>query len=652
VLCRLVIDKHLEVWNADKLSSDEERAVQVAQMGRIYTMCTQVVVYLGPDVAPLLPDGKYPRRARLQEFGSMDVEKVSGVRGVKELLQRRYFSRLWVVQELILSPRVVIRIGDVDFQSDGATSGHLWWSESDGLAAWVQHTSKGAPLDLDLLQVMRLTFSTACADPRDRLFGIMGIISDESWLLQPDYSRPVQEVFIGLFAYLVIVKGMRNLLTYASGVYGPPTAPSWVPDWTLWHNWFLVFVSINPLGGRRGGSFSDQVMSVLTTDIPPSYESAFTLPLQIYRRPTSHGLEAIFHIHTTTGALRARMVRLLTVTSVPKKVGVLDGAVERMFEARYGKHSIYLTSVNWLDKIVEPGSDHLYLFPLEQRDGIPSLCILRGTDDPGRDAMRLVATCDEVFFCSGSPKDNPEPREEQNGSQLVSRRRDSPGHSKSPEERSDEGYVTSWIALNELYWTLSDVIKRTQAWLETSLDLDAEVLLFAPKYRDNLDRKDISQVYYLALLEEDFEKLLAAYLGYVSEECAAEIQDDFLIFTVTYEKWVSSRQVYQPGVLRDWIVWEEPEQDPNSGLPGSRPVTARMILARAEVRGMLYSMHQDRVPWLARAAVRRTGQPLEQMLSRKPTEADYLVRVPTCAEAEELMDDGVGYGTEEYVNIF
>ncbi|KAK4119560.1 hypothetical protein N657DRAFT_637215 [Parathielavia appendiculata] len=102
--------------------------------GRIYASCTQVVVYLGLDVAPVLPEGRYLRRAKLRKFGSKDIEQASGVRGVKELLQGRYFSRLWVVQELILSPQVVIRIGEVDIQADGTTTGNQWGSEPGSLA--------------------------------------------------------------------------------------------------------------------------------------------------------------------------------------------------------------------------------------------------------------------------------------------------------------------------------------------------------------------------------------------------------------------------------------------------------------------------------------------------------------------------------------
>jgi hypothetical protein len=70
-----------------------------------------------------------------------------------------------------------MRIGDIDFWTDRKANGGLW-SEHQGLTApWVTHLAKGAPLELSLLEVMHLTFSAGCADPRDHLFGLMGVVS-------------------------------------------------------------------------------------------------------------------------------------------------------------------------------------------------------------------------------------------------------------------------------------------------------------------------------------------------------------------------------------------------------------------------------------------------------------------------------------------
>jgi hypothetical protein len=69
-------------------------------MRRIYSEGTQVVVYLGPDVAHTLPPGRYPRRHKLEEFGIIsrvnnDAEPSSAtgvIRDIDTLLRRRYFS--------------------------------------------------------------------------------------------------------------------------------------------------------------------------------------------------------------------------------------------------------------------------------------------------------------------------------------------------------------------------------------------------------------------------------------------------------------------------------------------------------------------------------------------------------------------------------
>ena len=92
-------------------------------MGQIYSQCTQVVVWLGSDLVLQTP-GVYPRRHRLSELGhstfprlpSQEEEHGSPQQNldISTLLERRYFSRVWVIQELILAPRVIVPIGDLN----------------------------------------------------------------------------------------------------------------------------------------------------------------------------------------------------------------------------------------------------------------------------------------------------------------------------------------------------------------------------------------------------------------------------------------------------------------------------------------------------------------------------------------------------------
>ena len=107
-----------------------ERGSQVAKMSQIYSQCSQVVLWLGSDLV-LQDPGNYPRRYRLSGLGdsvpahfhNQEDGYVSPQRklNLAKLLERRYFSRIWVIQELILAPRILIPIRDLNFWADGAT---------------------------------------------------------------------------------------------------------------------------------------------------------------------------------------------------------------------------------------------------------------------------------------------------------------------------------------------------------------------------------------------------------------------------------------------------------------------------------------------------------------------------------------------------
>jgi hypothetical protein len=652
------------------ISSDDERAAQVAQMGRIYTLCTQVVVYLGPDVAPLLPEGRYPRRARLQEFGKREREGdgVGDVRGLKELLQKRYFSRLWVVQELILSPRVVIRIGDVDFQSDGTTSGRLWGTELGdlALAPWVQHTSRGAPLDIDFLQVMRLTFSSACADPRDRVFGVMGIISDEYRRLEPDYSLSVQHVFIGLFVHLLIVLNRRCLLAFASGVSGSASSvPSWVPDWTSWNRWQAVFAP------RKAPSLSEVLRKVedlraFMTDRPRrgGHLVSTLLPLR-YRRAAPLSQEPTFGVDPTTAALRAKMIRLLGFGAMPELVSYLGQNDLPLFEVHCGNHSIYLACKRRLDILLEPGNDDLYLFALDDEDREPGLCILRRTAGSSGNTVRLIATCEMVllhFAADPAGATRPDMTPFFPFERLFSKW---PCH--WPDQQLDD-IDTQSPRIGDLYWTLSDVIEWAQNWLDATLNPD-EQLLFLPRF--NSRRRDILPVY-LALIHEDLDvdAVVKTYKQYVVENCGAELRRDRFIFTLPFDDfntlyWDKEHRLNRSQMDWEAAVWDtcsdfmcRPESVASTSIAavGSQsssacPAMATLAVEDETVRRTFRVLRANRFFYMVRAAARRTGESLDQLLSRKATDGDRLVRVPIDIRTERLMDGFGCDGTIEYVNI-
>lgn len=103
-------------------------------MGNIYRNCSRTIIYLGADI--ILPThDRFSRRERLHRLATSAVlprlpeacnfvQKSAGL--LQDILKRRYFSRVWIIQELILSQQTVFRVGDVDFCIDHSVKKKLF----------------------------------------------------------------------------------------------------------------------------------------------------------------------------------------------------------------------------------------------------------------------------------------------------------------------------------------------------------------------------------------------------------------------------------------------------------------------------------------------------------------------------------------------
>jgi hypothetical protein len=84
-----------------------EREDQVAKMFQIYDDALRVIIFLGDDIVRPIPAGtSYPTSRKLLKIQLKSVEEQSYFSenelsiDLKDILKRRYFSRVWVVQEL------------------------------------------------------------------------------------------------------------------------------------------------------------------------------------------------------------------------------------------------------------------------------------------------------------------------------------------------------------------------------------------------------------------------------------------------------------------------------------------------------------------------------------------------------------------------
>ena len=95
-----------------------EREQQVGNMHKIYRDCMRVVVYLGPEV--ISKSARFPTYRSLDEllFLTPDGAAPGTTRltnNLTALLEQPYFSRVWMIQELLVSGKAVIRYGNDEY---------------------------------------------------------------------------------------------------------------------------------------------------------------------------------------------------------------------------------------------------------------------------------------------------------------------------------------------------------------------------------------------------------------------------------------------------------------------------------------------------------------------------------------------------------
>ncbi|KAF2747036.1 hypothetical protein M011DRAFT_380387, partial [Sporormia fimetaria CBS 119925] len=222
-----------------------EKAVQVNKMAGIYEGCTRVVVYLGEDIVtsanPLRPSrtlDKIQSESKGSEFPQNHPLSCQPF-GLGELFARKYFSRIWVIQELLLAQYAIVPIGNVTYRMTAAIVAELWDQTQDStgnptvLPPWMSilHYVHRSAQGKRMVPVLRLTRNSQASDPRDSLYGILSLIDTN---IRPDYSISYRHFLIGVAAHLLLEEQWLGLLLKARTIIHPgedqfDCLPSWTP---------------------------------------------------------------------------------------------------------------------------------------------------------------------------------------------------------------------------------------------------------------------------------------------------------------------------------------------------------------------------------------------------------------------------------------
>ncbi|CAM1503162.1 Fc.00g079380.m01.CDS01 [Cosmosporella sp. VM-42] len=230
-------------------SDIQERNIQVRIMGEIFAAASRVVVFLG--------ESDPSSQILFQHFAQTDAWVNSGnnpqallppansvVQGLSNLFKRPWFSRVWVIQELVNASQIVFMCGE-DMTTFLTLRSCLY-----GYSARTRVImTLPAPIEIILpsfervreicsttLQEMYIAvlFTGCCqaSDPRDRILALIPLIYQKSTALENlvDYSMSVEDIFEKFLLLLLADVGLIGL----SLMRRPHSLemPSWVPDWS------------------------------------------------------------------------------------------------------------------------------------------------------------------------------------------------------------------------------------------------------------------------------------------------------------------------------------------------------------------------------------------------------------------------------------
>lgn len=292
-----------------------ERSQQVNLMDRIYKDAACVSVWLGradvlteiavQTVSQLAPCYQNLGEGDIVPYqnNNLEVYEKAGVPYVSDLqwnalaalYLRQWFTRVWVIQEVVLNQEILVFCGrfeilfdDLCMLTEGlmrryAVLGHP--SSMKFMASPLMNQKDPSSLALDnaphpaiheyisaieflfnnLLKIaikvrvekvafenrqhlqnyntrltlpglMLETWSFECKDPRDKVYALLGLVNSgtDSLRVYPDYELPVERLYAQITRHIIKTKGMEILSFHNDrSISNLSTLPSWVPDYSV-----------------------------------------------------------------------------------------------------------------------------------------------------------------------------------------------------------------------------------------------------------------------------------------------------------------------------------------------------------------------------------------------------------------------------------
>ncbi|KAF2121681.1 heterokaryon incompatibility protein-domain-containing protein [Lophiotrema nucula] len=262
-------------------SNGNEKSEQIWNMLDIFRKAARVVVWLGSateDFERVLFAREHSKKQPSSAYDEYSI--VSLFRGLSELYEKAWFTRIWVQQEIFAARKLVFYCGKLQFKWSSTlskpselfklpvlSSAHSYSGHSEEISrldklatqrlTCFEQFSHPKAGQLDLIELFLHTGGLGATNPKDHIYGIVGMANMPTKAMSLDewMTHRVQEVFIPI-DYSADLVSILCAVTWATLMKGglyvlakfkvlttddqsqEPLLPSWVIDWRLAARWF------------------------------------------------------------------------------------------------------------------------------------------------------------------------------------------------------------------------------------------------------------------------------------------------------------------------------------------------------------------------------------------------------------------------------
>jgi hypothetical protein len=222
----------------------DERGHQVRLMPRIYSGAKTVLIYVGEST----PNSSLVLRSLSRHDSDVDLNSQFWLHW-REVFARRYFNRVWILQEVALSRKATLICGEdsVAWSIMQTSEMKKSFSKIKGLPPVLFFDYRTYASPDQFLNLLILACQCESTDPRDKVFALLGLLpAGRFGKIEADYTSSFEQIYIrvaldlkdtfGWDAVLSLAGLLRRASSFPHAQHVQQeqvSLPSWVPDWRV-----------------------------------------------------------------------------------------------------------------------------------------------------------------------------------------------------------------------------------------------------------------------------------------------------------------------------------------------------------------------------------------------------------------------------------